>query len=79
MVSSNLSYLVDVMTRDGIVEGPVEVVQQVDDLHGCAVRGQGRESNDVREVNSHAGKHLRRNRLPHLQLIGNDPVGKMLR
>ena len=47
MASSNLPYLVDVMARDGIVEGPVEVVQQVDDLHGCAVRGQGREPGDV--------------------------------
>ena len=63
MVSSNLSYLVDVMTRDGIVEGPVEVVQQVDDLHGCAVRGQGREPGDVWEVDGDTRKHLGRNGL----------------
>ena len=72
MVSSNLSYLVDVMTRDGIVEGPVEVVQQVDDLHGCAVRGQCREPGDVREVDGDAREHLGWNGSTQLQLISDE-------
>ena len=66
MVSSNLSYLVDVMTRDGIVEGPVEVVQHIDDLHGCALRRNRREADDVREVDGDAGKHLGRNDVANL-------------
>ncbi len=72
MVSSNLSYLVDVMARDGIVKGPVEVIQQVDDLHGRAVRGQGREPGDVREVDGDAWEHLGRNGSTQLELIGHE-------
>ena len=61
MVSSNLSYLVDVMARDGIVEGPVEVIQHVDDLHGRALRRNRREADNVRKVDGDALKHFGRN------------------
>ena len=73
-VSSNLSYLVDVVSRDGIVEGSVEVVQKVDNIDGGAVCGEGGEADDVGEIDGDAGKHLWRHCLAQLQLIRNYPA-----
>ena len=46
-------YLVHVVSWDGLIEGAVEIVEEVDDLHRSALRRQGCEANDVREVDGH--------------------------
>ena len=44
------SYFVNVKHGDDVIEAGVEVIQEVNHLHGRAHAGDGREADDVREV-----------------------------
>ena len=53
-VTRHVTYLVDVITWDGVVERTVEIIQQFDDLYRTTFRRQHREPDDIREVDRRA-------------------------
>ena len=63
------AYLVDVVTRYDVVEHIVEVVEQSDDLYRSTLRRQLCKSDNIREVDCGARKHLRRNTATSFQLV----------
>eukprot|EP01136_Pigoraptor_vietnamica_P010965 Opistho-1_new@49258 len=63
--------LVDVVAVDDVVEASVEVVEEVDDLQGRALRGNVRETDDVTEEDRDEVEALGVHRLAVLQLFGN--------
>jgi len=64
--------LVDVVTRDGVVERTVEIIQQFDDLYRTTFRRQYGEPDDIREVDRRARIHLWSHTSSRLQLIRNE-------
>ena len=70
----NCEYLVNIVAFDGGVEHGVEVVQQTDDLHGCAQRRDGGEAHDVAEVDGDLGERLRLHVAAHLQTLRHRPA-----
>ena len=67
--------LVDVVFGDGVVERSIEVVEEVDDLHRSALRRQGCEADDVREVDGHVTVHAWLHLPAGLQLVRYETVG----
>ena len=68
------THLVDVMAGDDVVKHGVEIVENLDDLHGGALCTQSRKANDVREIHSDAVVHLGLQALPALELLRHDPI-----
>ena len=50
--------LVDIIVIDSLIKQAVEIVEEVDDLLGCAFRGDLGEGDDVAEENGGVVKHL---------------------
>ena len=65
------SHFVNVVSLDDPVEAGVEVVEQLDDVHGTELGRQPREADDVAEVDGHAVVALWRHRLAVLQLLND--------
>ena len=61
--------LIDVVTRDGVVESTVEIIQQFNDLHRTTFIRQLCESDDIREVDRRARIHLWSHTTSCLQLV----------
>ena len=57
------------MHLDDGVEGGVELVEQVDDLHGRAAGGDGGEAHDVAEEDGAPVEPLRLHRVASLQTV----------
>ena len=62
----------DVTGGDDVIEHCVERVEEVDNLYRCTHRRQRREADDVREVDGGGGVEFWVDRLPHLQLVGDN-------
>lgn len=64
-------YLVDIIGVYSGVEASVQVVKEVDHLEWRRVRRDGREANDVREVDRHFPEVLWVHRHTKLQFVGH--------
>ncbi len=62
------------MFEDDVVEAGVEVVEQIDDLHGRAGGGELRKANDVREEDGDGAEHLGVNDVAALQFLRHRPA-----
>ena len=71
-----LHYLIHVVDVDGGVEHRVEVVEQIDHLHGRAHGRDGGEADDVAEVDGHLVEALRLHALARLQVVRHDAKHK---
>ena len=74
--TGKVTYLVDVVTRDGVVERTVEIIQQFDDLYRSTFRRQHCEPDDIREVERCARIHLWSNTASSFQFIRHVTVNK---
>ena len=70
-IMAHVTDLVDVITRDGVVERTVEIIQQFNNLYRATFRRQHCESNDIREVDCHARIYLWNYRMSRLQFVSN--------
>ena len=64
-------HLVDVVVINPVIEHLVEVVEELNDLVGGAVRADGGEADDVAEEDAGAVEHLRLRHLAFLQFLNN--------
>ena len=66
--------LVDVVTRDCVVECTVEIIQQFDDLYRTTFRRQHCKPDDIREVDRCARIHLRSHTTSRFQFVGHKTI-----
>ena len=67
--NEKLTRLVDVITRNGVVERIVEIVEQFDNLYRTTFRRQRREPDDIWEVDRRRRIHLRNHATSSLQFV----------
>ena len=57
-----------------IIKHSVEIIEQVNHLHRCAISGNRCETHDVREIYGDIIKHLSEDGLTTLQLLSNGSI-----
>ena len=67
----HMTYLVNIITRNGVVKCIVEIVQQFNDLYWTTFRRQDGESHDIGEVDCGARIHLRSHTTSSFQFVGH--------
>ena len=68
-VSNEVLYLVNIVQSDDVIKKGVKIVEQIHNLKRRAFRGDGRETNNIREINTDFVKNLRMNLFSNFQLI----------
>jgi len=74
--AGKVTHLVNVVTRDGVVERTVEIIQQFDDLYRSTFRRQHCESDDIRKVDRRVRIDLWSNTASSFQFIRHVTVNK---
>ena len=67
-------YLIDIMIINGSIKHSVEVIQEVNDLHGCAHCWYGGKTYNIAEVDGHFFKSLGLDGFTSQQTVRNGPT-----